>query len=760
MGRKLKFKDVVKKGSQGSNKKSSKGNNKNSKKHNQTRKTYSLYKPNNSFKRKTNNDNDDIPSKKRFSPEDEQIPIKRQEAPAPSSESEEEFVDTDPLKQLRDTFGGNLNAESVVSESSSESEEETEDSKEPGSNIDGMNGYSQEEPASEEENTDEDSDQESDLETPQEEEAIDNSKDPFVKHVSYELHPTLLESLESVPETVEVQTKSWTRLGNLVFQIPKCDIKETNKKTNLDNTTYATPSQVPKKIDSKATPKELFIKSQIAPNIPSANKSLIKQDTILTPLQQELFSIINNYQDLYYPERTFDNAEEIRFVYCLHAINHVLKTRIKVLHHNAKLSKKDDVPEEFRDQGLVRPKVLIVAPFKSSAYKIINTIINIMFKEDKGNVIKKLRFIEDYTGNELYLPKKNPKPEDYEKTFTGNTGDDFKIGLTITKKSLKLYSDFYSSDIIVASPLGLRTIIGAEGEPDRDFDFLTSIELLVLDQTEIFFMQNWDHVLHFFKHMHLKPKDLHGTDVSRVRQWCLNLWAKYYRQTLIFSAITLPEINSIFNKKCANFAGKVKVANVVELGCMSQVFVQLPHVFHKFSANNPGEAVEKRFNFFVQKILPQHKDSSMKQTLIYIPSYFDYVKIRNYFKREDINFVQICEYSKDAKVARARDMFYHGDAQFLIYTERHHFFHRIRVKGIRHLIFYQPPNLPNFYYEVSNLMQEANMNKKVGSMTNMTVTVIYSKYDILQLAAIVGTERAAKMVQSERDVHMMVTGAD
>jgi hypothetical protein len=36
----------------------------------------------------------------------------------------------------------------------------------------------------------------------------------------------------------------------------------------------------------------------------------------------------------------------------------------------------------------------------------------------------------------------------------------------------------------------------------------------------------------------------------------------------------------------------------------------------------------------------------MNHVLIYIPSYFDYVRLRNYFRREGLNFVQICEYSK------------------------------------------------------------------------------------------------------------------
>lgn len=70
---------------------------------------------------------------------------------------------------------------------------------------------------------------------------------------------------------------------------------------------------------------------------------------------------MNSYRDLFYPERTaLKNGEEIRHVYCLHVINHVLKANAQVLGNNSrrrsqKLGVGDD--DDFRDQGLTRPKV-------------------------------------------------------------------------------------------------------------------------------------------------------------------------------------------------------------------------------------------------------------------------------------------------------------------------------------------------------------------------------------------------------------------
>ncbi|XP_004924541.1 U3 small nucleolar RNA-associated protein 25 homolog [Bombyx mori] len=590
--------------------------------------------------------------------------------------------------------------------------------------------------------------------------------DSFVKHLQYDLPDELLISLNNSPMTVSTISKTWPVIGNITIVIPRpieTAIKKVKAKISLlEDKTFAEPGTAPSLIH-KVDFEELKIKSQIHGNIVSANKtSLVKRDLelseVLTPLQKEIFSILNNYQDLYYPERTFSNADEIRYIYCLHAINHMLKTRTRILHHNAKLIKKNDISDDYRDQGLVRPKVLVMVPFKNAAYRVVKTLMEILVPKEAGQVLNKKRFEDEFTGGELIMPRKNPKPEDYELMFTGNTDDTFRIGMTVTKKSLKLYTDFYSSDIIVASPLGLRMLVGAEGEEDRDYDFLASIEILIMDQADVFLMQNWDHLLHVLDHFHLQPKKTHDTDFSRVRSWAVNGWAKYYRQTLVFASVLLPEIKSVLNKKCHNYAGKVLVENPVEVGSIQQVLLQIPQIFHRFNASTALESAEARFEYFIKEVLPKQRDTLMSHTLIYVPSYFDYVRIRNYFKKEDISFVQICEYSKDAKIARARDMFFHTEAHFLLYSERVHFFRRFRIKGIRHIIFYQPPTYPHFYSEMCNLMQESNQNKYGGSECNMTVSVLYCRCDLVRLGALLGAARGARVLRADRPVHMYVTG--
>ncbi|XP_043468748.1 U3 small nucleolar RNA-associated protein 25 homolog [Leptopilina heterotoma] len=719
------------------------------------------------------------------------------------SESEEE----DPLKVLLGTFN-NKKLTKVAIVSDSESDEDVDEGSEKERNLEEENDLEDEEEEIEEdedendlgdeeeveveeevdEEVEEEEDEEEEEEKDQEGESDDQeivvnqeededydpkteNSDPFSLHLQNDISDELYNSI-STTSNYKTHDLNWSKLGKILCQIPTTETSKTEPSDQKQKTLvsldekneFAKPGRPPNPI-STIDWKSLFVKSQIHVNVSKVNYDNIKNNlettkTPLTPLQTELFSLINNYQDLLYTERSFTNAEEIRLVYCLHTMNHILKTRMRILRHNLKLSKNrtNEVPDEFLDQGLVRPKILILVPFRDSCLKIVKMLIGLLIDEGKGgSVMNKKRFFEEFAGGEILMPKKNPKPEDYELTFSGNSDDSFRIGIQVTKKVLKLYSNFYSSDIIVASPLGLRTLIGAEGEADRDYDFLASIELLILDQTEIFLMQNWDHFIHLMDHMHLQPKTSRGTDFSRIRSWAVNGWTKYYRQTLIFSSYDVPEIQGIFSKRCHNFAGRNKISNSIFPGSASQVVIQVPQVYHRFEATSYSQAIDARFKFFVTKILPQYTDSMMGHTLIFVPSYFDFVSLRNYMKDEQISFVQICEYSKDSKIAKARDIFFHSESQFLLYSERFHFFRRIRVKGIRHILFYGPPVSPHFYSEMINLMQESNQNPKGGSESNMSVTVVYCKYDILQLSSIIGTERASKMLTSEKNVHMIIT---
>uniref|UniRef100_A0A1A9W105 Digestive organ expansion factor homolog n=1 Tax=Glossina brevipalpis TaxID=37001 RepID=A0A1A9W105_9MUSC len=572
----------------------------------------------------------------------------------------------------------------------------------------------------------------------------------FKEHLQHELSSEDVEKLiASGPIDKLKKTLEWSQLKYLHVFTP--NIKDNSTLTHINE-------DPPKTLKTASDLESVGVQPSLANKVP----------TPLNELQSELFSIINVYKDIYYPHRNLVNGEEVRLVYTLHAFNHILKTRACVMLNNKKIEEGNSnnglvLTDAYRDQGLVRPKVLIIVPFRNSVYRIISLMANIVkakastsssTENDQKTVMNYERFLKEFTGDSLYFPKTNPKPEDYEKTFTGNTDDNFRLGLSLTKKTLKLYTDFYSSDILIASPLGLRVTMGGSSDSDAEHDFLSSIEVLIIDQAELILAQNWENLLHILEHMHLQPKTLRATDINRVRMWCLNGFSKFYRQTLMFASHELPEFRGVFSNKCCNYEGCVRISKPVHHGEIHNVLMALPQVFQRIDVNGLENIYEQRLHYFINKVLPQFKSSIFAHTMIYVPNYFDYVQLRNYFKAENLNFVQICEYTKKEKIARARDMFFHSAAHFLLYSERSHFFKRTRVKGIRHLIMYQPPTFPHFYAEMINLMHSSNQNARDGLDDSMSITVLYTKYDQLVLNGILGSENTTKLLESDKPIHV------
>ena len=154
--------------------------------------------------------------------------------------------------------------------------------------------------------------------------------------------------------------------------------------------------------------------------------------------------------------------------------------------------------------------------------------------------------------------KRNRHPNaEHRKLFEGDTDDCFRLGISLTRTTVNLYSDFYTADILIASPLGLRLIIGADGEKHQEYDFLSSIEIAIIDQAESMLMQNWEHVLHMMQHTNLQPKETRNTDFSRLQRWSIEGWSKHFRQTVLLSSFSAPEFNLLYKKHCSNLYAKI-----------------------------------------------------------------------------------------------------------------------------------------------------------------------------------------------------------
>lgn len=309
------------------------------------RKTFTIY-----GKKAARDNTSGVQHKRKLELEQEDVVSKQhriKEEDSSSSSDEEEAEDA--MKQLRETFGGSYVKKAVSAiESSSDSdfeedEEENDIIKAEESDADNSVEETQTEPPEEEENAEED------------EETVN---DMFTEHFHYDLSENMLKNLQNPPVVADNLAQNWPCLGKLLIQIPKCE-EETQTNENIVNISgdkkKAACGKNPRIL--KAQESLAAVKVQIRHNVAKRN---VNSGGSFTPLQNEMFSVLNNYQDFLYSQRTLANAEELRFIYCVHVVNHVLKTRMKVLHHNARLNKKEDVPEEFRDQGLVRPKVRIV----------------------------------------------------------------------------------------------------------------------------------------------------------------------------------------------------------------------------------------------------------------------------------------------------------------------------------------------------------------------------------------------------------------
>ncbi|KAM3446591.1 hypothetical protein MY3296_009539 [Beauveria thailandica] len=477
----------------------------------------------------------------------------------------------------------------------------------------------------------------------------------------------------------------------------------------------------------------------------------------LNEAQKHIASLMFNYQDVLYCDRNIDNAEILRRLACSHALNHIFKTRDLVIKNNYKLAKDPETEQEFRDQGFTRPKVLFLLPTRSSCAKMVRTIRELCQPDQEEN---RKRFDESYVTKDNNFGA--DRPADFRELFEGNDDDMFRLGVKFTRKTVKYFAQFYSSDILFASPLGLRMAIGSDEDKKKpDSDFLSSIEVVVVDQADALLMQNWEHVEYIFEHLNLQPKDAHGCDFGRLRPWYLEDWAQYFRQTVLLSGFHTPELAELQRGMCRNWAGKARLQPEYA-GVLTQLGVKARQTFSRFQSHALDQDPDARFEYFVSAIVPnivkRAKDvagGGGGGTLLFVPSYLDFVRVRNYFATSvtvgAVSFGAISEYTDVPEASRARSHFVTGRHKVLLYSERAHHFRRLQIKGVQRVIFYGLPDNPIFYKEIAGEYLSKSEQDFTIEPGKGAVRVLFSKYDAMKLERVVGSKRVSKMLQDRGD---------
>lgn len=503
----------------------------------------------------------------------------------------------------------------------------------------------------------------------------------------------------------------------------------------------------------------------------------------------------------------------------MHVLEHVLTSKTRVQRHNRRIKElaaaaadnenemdaSDEDNEKWRDQGYTSPKVLILFPTRGTCWKFVHLMTELLgdsafldnedrFEAEFGPPATEDDGVEDDEKEETKKQRRKSvlkqKGAEWNDLFGdgANDDDDFKLGLSLNPNAVKskgqkkkqskesgaagssaggvavkLFTEFYKSDIILASPIGLK-MATTNNEDDKDednapdIDFLSSIDICIVARSDVLAMQNWDHVNSVLECLNQQPKNISNIDFSRVRNYFLEGQGENWRQLIVISKFSDPYILSTFRRFAKNIEGQLKIRKQtpVDDASISNVAVRAKQVFQRVACESVSQVGSSRLRYFSEHILPKLMRLKQKHTLIFIPSYFDFVSVRNLLLKQEASFVSVTEYARVSEVSRGRARFHQGRKNIMLYTGRAHFFLRHKIKGVRHVIFFGLPEYADFYPGIVNMLNDGLSEFEEEDVTRMPLSSLslFTRYEAHQLERIVGTVNADKMIKGEKSSYV------
>ncbi|KAL7067493.1 hypothetical protein ACR3K2_20590 [Cryptosporidium serpentis] len=514
------------------------------------------------------------------------------------------------------------------------------------------------------------------------------------------------------------------------------------------------------------------------------------RDNIAVELQT-LFRYINGYVDVEYCDPDCILSPWIVSLVMLHISNHISCIRKLVLSNNSVLKKyiKNNNENSFksvtynidhlgddnlRDQGFHRCRILILSPFRGTAKRCVDILIKLL---PQG---KRAKYLDRFS-KEFGDPEPESQNDEAEKVgivrddplyrhlfVNSNHDDDYRVGIQVSKSGMMFYSPFDQSDIILASPLGLRRIIGTRGESDtkREYGFLSSVEICLIYGADIILMQNWEHLLDIFDVLNKLPsKNLGSCDIRRIYQPFIDGNSKIMRQTILIASGRSEDFTCLFRKYTNNCRGYVRLWNSLErlrklsninkfelpLNIAASLVPDLKQMFIKVS--NQVDSEESMLSYMSNYLYPDILaaiDGVNQRVLLVLPNYISYLRIRKYLIQQNAVFGSCHESSSNASLSKNRLAFYKGELPILITTERFLFFRRYLLKGATTVIFWGPPIFSVIYVDCIYSLNFPCIDKSKNKARNPLSIMLFHELNSLALERILGTKRCSYLLTKSK----------
>jgi U3 small nucleolar RNA-associated protein 25 len=242
-----------------------------------------------------------------------------------------------------------------------------------------------------------------------------------------------------------------------------------------------------------------------------------------------------------------------------------------------------------------------------------------------------------------------------------------------------------------------------------------------------------------------------------VRDYLLAGQAKHWRQIILVSQILDPCIVSTFKRTASSHEGIFKLRRRTldsnHEQSLLNVTVSAKQVFQRIPCHSFRTQGADRLEYFEKHVLPQIQRTQQRRTMIFIPSYFEYISLRNLLLRNEIDFVSVTEYSRWTEVTRGRSRFLQGRKSILLYTGRAHFFYRHWIKGAKHVLFMGLPEHPQFYADIVNMLgidvreEDEISTTQVGETQRNTSLALFTPYEAHALERICSKSNADRMLR-------------